>query len=123
MFRRVILQIHFPRVEFKRIASKLGDILSIRYRIKDYFFYIGEVQDAYRQSPKKITMRIEVRKDETPGWYVKSIVRGALEEEILVMGDSEIISKGGRISNVEGLEKCSDDDIIEPLEVWIMAKT
>lgn len=122
MFRRIILQIHFPKVEFEKAAYQLANARSIKYRIKNSFFYIGNVRDAYKQNSKKIIMTIEVRKDETPAWYAKSIIKSAWEKEIFVMEDSKIISRGGRISNEEGLEECSDNDFIEPLEVWIMTK-
>lgn len=122
MFRRVILQIHFPKLEFEKVACQLANIISVQYRVKNSFFYLGNIQDAYQQSSKKIIVAIEIRKDETPAWYAKSIIMAAKEKEIFVMGDSEIISKGGRISNVKGFEEFSDNDFIEPLEVWIMAK-
>jgi hypothetical protein len=38
------------------------------------------------------------------------------------MKDSEAICKGGKIVKVEGLDQCSENDIVEPLEIWIVPR-
>jgi hypothetical protein len=120
MFRRVVVQIEFPELEYQKVASKFADALSIRYRVKKSLFYLGTVQSVYKQTPEMIVTRIEIRKDETPAWYARSIIERAQKEEIFVLQNSETMSRRGKITKVEGLDKCSNNDIVEPLEVWII---
>ena len=122
MFRRVVLRIEFPKKEFQMIPSIFTDNFSLRYRVGGSFFYLGEVISSYWQRPNKVVMTLEVRKDETPVWYLRRIIQSAQQEEILLMKNSEVVCKGGRLVETRNLEKALDSQMVEPLEAWIMAK-
>ena len=122
MFREVTLKIVFPQAEFRKLMSKYPKASSVRHLTNGSLFYLGDVQSAQKLSQDRLLATLEIRKDETPGWYAKEILLKALREEILIMSDSQTICRGGSILKIEGLDECLDDDIVEPLEAWIVPK-
>jgi hypothetical protein len=122
MNQAVILHIDFPAKEFNLIPSAFVGDFSLRHRAGKDLFYLGEVVSIYRENPKKVIMTLEIRKDETPAWYVRDIVKKAQQEEIVIMNDSNIICKGGRLTNTENLNGRLDADAIVSVEAWITPK-
>lgn len=119
MFRRIILHIEFPKKEFGRLPSVFENDFSLRYKVRENFFYLGEVDECYWHSPRRVVAVLEIRKDETPAWYLRGIVQEAQQKEIVMMEDSKTICKGGHLARIEGLDEALDEDIVIPLEAWI----
>ena len=122
MLTKATLHIVFPRTEFNKLMAEFLHVSSIRHQTNGDLLYLGDARSVQKVSPDKLSIVLDIRKDETPCWYVKDIVSKALKEEILIAKDSQILCKGGKILKVEGLEGHSDDDIIEPLEAMILPK-
>ena len=69
--------------------------------------------------PTTVVMTLEIRKDETPVWYLRSIIEKAKKEEIVLMTNSKMICRRGRISDIENLDSALDENIVVPLEARI----
>jgi len=119
MFRTIVLHIEFPEKEFKKIPSVFEGDFSLRHGVGESFFYLGEVISGYWETLAKVVMALEIRKDETPVWYLRSIVKNAQREEIVVMKNSDLICVGGRLTRIENLDEASDKDIVISLEALI----
>jgi hypothetical protein len=122
MSQAVVLHIEFPTKEFNLMPSAFVGDFSLRHRAGKNLFYLGEVVSVYRENPKKVIMSLEIRKDETPAWYVRDIVKKAQQEEIVIMNDSKIICKDGRLRNTENLNERLDADTVVSVEAWITPK-
>lgn len=64
-------------------------------------------------------MALEIRKDETPVWYVKDIVKKAQQEEIVIMKDSNVICKDGCLIGTKNLNERLNAHAIVSVEAWI----
>jgi len=121
MFRKIILHIEFSEKEFRKMMPHdFSTNFSIRHRAsRRSCFYLGEVISGYWENQKKVIMSLEIRKDETPVWYLRGIIEEARQREIVVMKDSKVICKGGHLAKIENLDDALDTDIVFPLEAWI----
>jgi hypothetical protein len=116
----IALVVEFPAKEFSLIPSAFSIDLSIKHRTGTDLFYLGEVESLYWETPQKVVMGLEIRKDETPAWYVRDIVKEAKIEEIVLVKGSRIVCKDGCLKGAKGLYGRLNKNAIVAVEAWII---
>jgi len=119
MFKTVILYVKFPVIEFNKIPSCLENDFSLQYVMNNIFFYLGKITSISWESPTKIVATLEIRKNETPGWYLKDLLEKAQRNEIILAKGEKIICRQGRISEIVNLNQILNEDMAVEVEVWI----
>lgn len=119
MFKAVILQIKFPCEEFDKLSISLNDNFLLRYICNKSALFLGNITSIKKETPKKIVAELEIRKDETPGWYLKEILKKAKQSEIVILKKEKVICKKGKIFKVIGLDQISSEDIVAEVKITI----
>jgi hypothetical protein len=121
MLTKVTIFVEFPRGEFKKIPLQLSKEMSLNYQKADEILCLGTITDLSHDDPLKIEVSLEVRKDETPLWYVKEIIKAAEEREILVMRNGDCLSSKGKITHSNVDKTISDDAIVTPFVAVLLS--
>jgi hypothetical protein len=121
MIISVTIHVSFPKSEFN-IPSAFSDDLSLGYQGANKFFYLGVVTDMDAEKEDEVYFTLEVRKDETPVWYLKGIIASAMNKEILLLKADKCIMRRGRITSVEIPQEASKNDIVFPFSARLFAK-
>ena len=122
MNTKVVLRIHFPKIQFRKIPVRFSTDLWIGYVDKGDIFHLGKVTSVHQETPEKVVMRLEVRKDETPTWYLSGIIRSAKQNQVCILRKSRVLCDGGRITEASNLQEVDPSKIVEPLEAWLEAE-
>ena len=112
----VCVTIHgkFPKYQLKKIPKHFTKDLWLGYENTGEILCLGTIVDLESEKNGEIYVALEVRKDETPLWYLKKIVSEALNKEILFMKAKTVISREGTITLTQIPQKAKDSEIVYP---------
>jgi len=125
---RVILEVQFPKAEYDRLPRLITRRFLLKYRSKKQEYFLGEIVE-WHWSKTKTAAVVEMRKNETPHWYLRQVLEAALNEEICLTKNNTRIAENGQIRNVfagnrrlKSLEDIKGEEIVYPIEIEIMPK-
>jgi hypothetical protein len=103
------------------MPQQLSKEMSLNYQNADATLCLGTSTDLSHDDPSKIEVSLEVRKDETPLWYAKEIIKAAEGREILVMRNDDCLSSKGKITHTSLDKTVSDDAIVTPFVAVLLS--
>jgi len=110
----VTIFVKFPKHELKRIPKEFSQDFELGYRNNEETLCLGTISDVNKHEDQQIDLLLEVRKDETPMWYLQDIINTARNKEIVFMKGEECVSKKGKITSVEIPEESENNQIVYP---------
>ena len=110
----VTIFVKFPKNEFEKIPRKFSKDLSLKYKNNNEYFYIGVVSDLTMQNGEKICAVLEVRKDETPLWYLEDIIKTARSKEIFFVKKNKMVARKGVMTSVDMPKAVPQAQIVYP---------
>lgn len=110
----VTIHVKFPKYQFKKIPKHFSKDLSLGYEDTGEILCLGTIVDLESEEYGEIYVALEVRKDETPLWYLKKIISEASSKEILFMKTETVVSREGIITLTQIPQKAKDSDIVYP---------
>jgi hypothetical protein len=118
----VVLTIRFPRIEFRKIPTAFLKDTSLQYKNGNGLFYLGEIISLEKEN-EGLLSELEVRHDETPVWYVRSIIETAHNKEIVFVEGSRVLCSGGNIEKTSLSPNAVDTEIVYPFVALILPQS
>ncbi|MHA1852057.1 MAG: hypothetical protein ACTSUF_00945 [Candidatus Heimdallarchaeaceae archaeon] len=109
----VMIFVRFPKCEFKKAPKRFIENLSLKYKDDSEFFYIGIITTLITKKDGTMRISLEVRKDETPMWYLKEIIDAASRKEVVLMKGERCLLKNGAITSVVLPKKINCNQIVD----------
>lgn len=116
----VAISVGFPQKQFKRIPTSFSRTLSINYRHNNETYAVGRITTVAIDGKDVIRISLEVRKDETPLWYLNEILASAKGREILLVKGKRILARSGTIIKTSVQPDKGASEIVHPIEVIIV---
>ena len=116
--KNIEVEIIFPEDQFNKIPNEFIQDLSLKYKKEASILYLGRIISLKTNGDKSV--ELEIRKDETPYWYAKSIVMELKNNEILFCKSDEVLSSEGRVNNIELPPETQEQEIINFIFITIL---
>jgi len=120
MKSEALIEITFPTEDYTAIKKNLQSIRSFNYNSDGGQYLLGKVRGVITTS-SAIEFDIEIRKDETPAWYLDDILKAANGFPIIIKNqDQTKIATKGKITSKTYSQPLKKSDVVSQITFKIL---